>query len=170
MTVVSVRCGGVQALQKRLISRTEEVVEVERILQEKDRLYLELRVVLERQPGPEVAQQISSYQKVGTHLPQAGYTLTTGWVHTYRRGVHTYHRVDTHHRVRAHLPHGRCTLTTWWVHTYRRVGAYLPEGGYTLTRGWMRIYQRAGGYLPEGGYTLTRGWVHTYQRVGTHLL
>ena len=70
MTVVSVRCGDVQALQKRLISRTEEVVEVERILQEKDRLYLELRVVLERQPGPEVAQQISSYQRVGTHLPQ----------------------------------------------------------------------------------------------------
>ena len=70
---------------------------MERILQEKDRLYLELRVVLERQPGPEVAQQITSYQRVGTHLPECGYTLTRGWVHTYQRVVHTYQR---------------------WVHTY----------------------------------------------------
>ncbi|KAL8610972.1 hypothetical protein ACOMHN_042588 [Nucella lapillus] len=57
----------VQALQKRLISRTEEVVEVEQVLQEKDRLYLELRALLERQPGPEVATQISTYQRVRTY-------------------------------------------------------------------------------------------------------
>ena len=111
MTVVSVRCGGVQALQKRLISRTEEVVEVERILQEKDRLYLELRVVLERQPGPEVAQQISSYQRVGTHLPQGG-----GGVHPYHGGwVGT---LTTRGGGGTPLPQGG--------------GVTLTTGGYTL--------------------------------------
>lgn len=54
----------VQALQKRLIGRTEEVVEVEKVLQEKDRLYLELRKVLERQPGLEAATQLCTYQRV----------------------------------------------------------------------------------------------------------
>lgn len=53
----------VQALQKRLIGRTEEVVEVERVLQEKDRLYLELRLLLEKQPGPEVVEQVSLFQR-----------------------------------------------------------------------------------------------------------
>ncbi|XP_025103607.1 cilia- and flagella-associated protein 58-like [Pomacea canaliculata] len=54
----------VQMLQKRLISRTEEIVEVERVLQEKDRLYVELRAVLERQPGPEIIEQLAVYQRV----------------------------------------------------------------------------------------------------------
>ncbi|KAK7471520.1 hypothetical protein BaRGS_00035859 [Batillaria attramentaria] len=53
----------VQALQKRLISRTEEVVEVERVLQEKDRLYLELRLLLEKQPGLEIVDQVGQFQR-----------------------------------------------------------------------------------------------------------
>lgn len=60
-------------MQKRLISRTEEIVEVERVLQEKDRLYVELRAVLERQPGPEIIEQLAVYQRVSAsyilHMP-----------------------------------------------------------------------------------------------------
>ena len=40
------------------------MVDVERVMQEKDRLYLELRKVLERQPGSEVVEQITTYQRV----------------------------------------------------------------------------------------------------------
>ena len=45
----------VQTLQKRLIQKTEEVVERDLSLQEKERLYNELKVILARQAGPEVA-------------------------------------------------------------------------------------------------------------------
>ena len=77
----------IQALQKRLISKTEEVVEKARrwprappyhqpspvvptrsraqdlLIQEKDRLYVELKNILARQPGPEVTEQLSIYQQ-----------------------------------------------------------------------------------------------------------
>lgn len=52
----------IQMLQKRLITKTEEVVEKSLVLQEKDRLYQELKNILSRQPGPEVAEQLGAYQ------------------------------------------------------------------------------------------------------------
>lgn len=51
------------ALQKRLIKKTEEVVEKELQIQEKEKLYIELKHILARQPGPEVAEQLSIYQQ-----------------------------------------------------------------------------------------------------------
>lgn len=52
----------IQTLQKRLIQKTEEVVEKDIQIQEKEKLYMELKTVLERQPGPEVAEQLSIYE------------------------------------------------------------------------------------------------------------
>ncbi|NWS21651.1 CFA58 protein, partial [Pachyramphus minor] len=52
----------VQRLQKRLISKTSEVIEKEFLLQEKEKLYVELRQVLARQPGPEATEQLQHYQ------------------------------------------------------------------------------------------------------------
>jgi len=52
----------IQTLQKRLISKTEEVVEKELLIKEKEKLYMELKQILARQPGPEVAEQLSMYQ------------------------------------------------------------------------------------------------------------
>merc|ERR1712134_253258 len=52
----------IQTLQKRLIAKTEEVVEKDLIIQEKEKLYVELKNILARQPGPEVAEQLSVYQ------------------------------------------------------------------------------------------------------------
>ncbi len=51
-----------QTLQKRLIRRTEQVVDKDMQLQEKEKLYVELKTILSRQPGPEVAHQLSLYQ------------------------------------------------------------------------------------------------------------
>ena len=53
----------IQTLQKRLIQKTEEVVEKDLVLLEKDKLYVELKNILARQPGPEVAEQLSVYQQ-----------------------------------------------------------------------------------------------------------
>ena len=53
----------IQALQKRLIAKTEEVVEKDLMIQEKDKLYVELKNILARQPGPEVAEQLSVFQQ-----------------------------------------------------------------------------------------------------------
>ncbi|KAI9338739.1 hypothetical protein BDR26DRAFT_935085 [Obelidium mucronatum] len=47
-----------QALQKRLIFKTEEVVEKETIINHKDKLYLEVKNLLQRQPGPEVLEEL----------------------------------------------------------------------------------------------------------------
>merc|ERR1712139_401191 len=53
----------VKTLQKRLISKTEEVVEKDLLIQEKEKLYQELKGVLARQPGPEVLEQLALYEE-----------------------------------------------------------------------------------------------------------
>jgi hypothetical protein len=53
----------IQTLQRRLIAKTEEVVEKGIVIQEKDKLYAELKAILSRQPGPEVAEQMASLQQ-----------------------------------------------------------------------------------------------------------
>eukprot|EP01062_Namystynia_karyoxenos_P065943 TRINITY_DN59996_c0_g1_i1.p2 TRINITY_DN59996_c0_g1~~TRINITY_DN59996_c0_g1_i1.p2 ORF type:complete len:973 (+),score=544.19 TRINITY_DN59996_c0_g1_i1:90-3008(+) len=49
-------------LQKQLILKTEEVEEKEKLISEKEKLYVELKTILQRQPGPEVAEQLNVYQ------------------------------------------------------------------------------------------------------------
>ncbi len=52
----------IMTLQKRLIAKTEEVVEKDLVIVEKEKLYVALKNILARQPGPEVAEQLSVYQ------------------------------------------------------------------------------------------------------------
>ena len=49
----------IQALQKMLIAKTEEVVQKELLIQDKDKLFTELTFKLVRQPGTEVLEQLS---------------------------------------------------------------------------------------------------------------
>lgn len=60
----------VRALQKRLIAKTEEVVAKDLEIREKERLHRELAHVLEKQPGPEVLEQLEAYQE--THSAKLG--------------------------------------------------------------------------------------------------
>jgi hypothetical protein len=53
----------IQTLQKRLISKTEQVVEKNVIIAENQKLYADLKGILARQPGPEVAEQLCVYQQ-----------------------------------------------------------------------------------------------------------
>lgn len=39
------------------------MVEKELLIQEKEKLYMELKTILQRQPGPEVAEQLQIYQQ-----------------------------------------------------------------------------------------------------------
>ena len=50
------------ALQKQLIRKTEEVASKDQQIQQKEKLYVELKSILARQPGPEVAEQLQIYQ------------------------------------------------------------------------------------------------------------
>merc|ERR1712196_594056 len=53
----------VKTLQKLLIAKTEEVVEKDSLVQEKEKLYVQLRSIIARQPGPEVAEQLTWYSQ-----------------------------------------------------------------------------------------------------------
>jgi len=44
-----------------------QVVEKDLLIQEKEKLYMELKNILSRQPGPEVAEQLSIYQVCGCY-------------------------------------------------------------------------------------------------------
>lgn len=52
----------VRDLQRELVARSNEVDEKERLISEKEKLYVELKAVIARQPGPEVAEQLNVYQ------------------------------------------------------------------------------------------------------------
>lgn len=53
----------IQTLQRRLVQKTEEVAEKELLIQEREKQYVELKELLSRQPGPEMAEQIALYQE-----------------------------------------------------------------------------------------------------------
>jgi DNA repair exonuclease SbcCD ATPase subunit len=51
----------IKQLQKRLIQKLDEAVEKDMLIQEKEKLYVQLKNILSRQPGPEVSQQLEWY-------------------------------------------------------------------------------------------------------------
>ncbi|CAM9594247.1 unnamed protein product, partial [Discosporangium mesarthrocarpum] len=53
----------VHSLQRRLVSKTESTVRKDLLIQEKEKVYIELKKILGRQPGPEVADQLTLYQE-----------------------------------------------------------------------------------------------------------
>jgi len=53
----------IQSLQKRLIAKTEEVNEKDVMIQEKEKLYIELKNILAKQCGPEVTEKLVLYQQ-----------------------------------------------------------------------------------------------------------
>lgn len=69
----------VKSLQKLLISKTEEVVEKDAMIQEKEKLYVQLKNIIARQPGPEVAEQLTWYsqnlKQKTSHLKQMAQEL-----------------------------------------------------------------------------------------------
>lgn len=54
----------IQELQKEVISKADEVVQCDLLIQEKEKVYMELKAIISRQPGPEVEEQLLTYQQV----------------------------------------------------------------------------------------------------------
>jgi len=52
----------VKTLQKRLISKTEEAVEKDLSIQDREKLYLQMKSLLSKQPGPEEVEEVSRQQ------------------------------------------------------------------------------------------------------------
>ena len=52
----------IQSLQKRLIAKTEEVSEKDVLIQEKEKLYIELKNILAKQSGPDVTEKLNKYE------------------------------------------------------------------------------------------------------------
>eukprot|EP00752_Nemacystus_decipiens_P010274 g9156.t1 len=52
-----------QSLQRNIVAKTESIVKKDLLIQEKEKLYIELKNILGRQPGPEVAEQLAVYQE-----------------------------------------------------------------------------------------------------------
>jgi len=71
----------VKKLQKELICKTEEVVEKEAQIQDKEKLYVQLKHIIARQPGPEVAEQLAWYsqnlKEKTNHMKQMAAELET---------------------------------------------------------------------------------------------
>lgn len=57
------KIGQVQLLQKQLIAFSDKITQNELLIQEKEKIYMELKNVIGRQPGPEVEEQILVYQQ-----------------------------------------------------------------------------------------------------------
>jgi len=88
----------VKQMQKLLISKTEEVVDKDSMIQEKEKLYVQLRSIIARQPGPEVADQLSWYssnlKEKTQHMKQMALELTNyhGQVHDLRDEIARYQK------------------------------------------------------------------------------
>jgi hypothetical protein len=53
----------IQLLQRQLVSMSDKVIENDLLIQEKEKIYVELKNVISRQPGPEVEEQVLVYQQ-----------------------------------------------------------------------------------------------------------
>jgi len=53
----------INSLQKQLVAMSDRVTQTDLLVQEKEKIYVELKNVISRQPGPEVEEQILVYQQ-----------------------------------------------------------------------------------------------------------
>lgn len=53
----------IQALQRQLVAMSDQVIQNDLLIQEKEKIYIELKHVVARHPGPEVEEQILVYQQ-----------------------------------------------------------------------------------------------------------
>lgn len=54
----------IQTYQRRLIKKTDEVIQIDRMLQEKETLYVELKSIMSRLPNREIYEKVMRMQQV----------------------------------------------------------------------------------------------------------
>jgi preprotein translocase subunit Sec63 len=53
----------IQDMQKLLMQKSDELVQTDLLVQEREKVYVELKNIIARQPGPETEDQLLSYQQ-----------------------------------------------------------------------------------------------------------
>merc|ERR1719380_509776 len=79
----------VKTLQSRLIHKSEEVLEKDQMMMEKEKAYTALKTVLARQPGPEIAEQVVLYKDNLSQKSRQMRAMVTE-VKTYQAQVNEY--------------------------------------------------------------------------------
>merc|ERR1711937_491747 len=79
----------VKTLQSRLIHKSEEVLEKDQLMMEKEKAYTALKTVLARQPGPEIAEQVVLYKDNLSQKSRQMRAMVTE-VKTYQAQVNEY--------------------------------------------------------------------------------
>merc|ERR1719335_2030561 len=79
----------VKTLQSRLIHKSEEVLEKDQHMMEKEKAYTALKTVLARQPGPEIAEQVVLYKDNLSQKSRQMRAMVTE-VKTYQAQVNEY--------------------------------------------------------------------------------
>merc|ERR1712227_745861 len=143
----------IEKLQKSLIKKTEEVVEKELDVQANKKLCVELKNILARQPGPEVAEQLSVYQqnfKEKTRQMKsmaAELNMFQAQTNEFKYEIQRLEQENSdlkrkyydQKRVNQVRARGRTTLATTSMATQQRTAAQnvstkLTGGGFNLTR------------------------------------
>merc|ERR1712010_113759 len=143
----------IEKLQKSLIKKTEEVVEKELDVRASTKLCTELKSILARQPGPEVAEQLSVYQqnfKEKTRQMKsmaAELNMFQAQTNEFKYEIQRLEQENSdlkrkyydQKRVNQVRARGRTTLPTTSMATQQRTAAQnistkLTGGGFNLTR------------------------------------
>merc|ERR1712151_29031 len=104
----------VKNLQKKLIAKTEEVVHKDALIQENEKLYVQLRKIIAKQPGPEVAQQLTWYSQ---HLKDK-----TAHMKQMAQELEAYHSQcqDLRHEIGMHQKDFSATKQTYFQQLKQR--------------------------------------------------
>ncbi|KAL0483555.1 hypothetical protein AKO1_014533 [Acrasis kona] len=82
-----------QMLQKRLIHKTETAMERDLVIQEKEKLYVELKNILAKQPGPELWEQLNTlHEKIKKKNDELKHAASVLNMHEYTRKQHDYEK------------------------------------------------------------------------------
>jgi len=97
-----------QQLQRKLIHKYDETNTKDLLILEKEKLYVELKAVLARQPGAEVAEQLVVYKET-LKGKQAQMRAMEGELHMYKM------QVDEYRREIAQLEREKARVLSEWL-------------------------------------------------------
>ncbi|KAG8471207.1 hypothetical protein KFE25_009628 [Diacronema lutheri] len=155
----------IHSLQRRLIAKTDEVEAKDALIQQKEKLYVELKNILARQPGPEVAEQLTVYQTVladktkqlkGMNVELGAYRAQVGDLKTEAVGMSKQMRALKKEffasQMRARKRHAGAEIDAALAELDRmheqRLNAQLSTAGPT---GAIAMSSRLGGGAASGG-------------------
>lgn len=112
-----------QQLQRKLIHKYDETNTKDLLILEKEKLYVELKAVLARQPGAEVAEQLAVYKET-LKGKQAQMRAMEGELHMYKM------QVDEYRREIAQLEREKARVQSEWLRRELEGGGQQGDRGF----------------------------------------